>query len=40
MRWAGDDPLMIAYHDDEWGTPQHDDGRLFELLTLRERRPG
>ncbi|MBD3240045.1 MAG: DNA-3-methyladenine glycosylase I [Chitinivibrionales bacterium] len=32
--WAGDDPLYIAYHDDEWGEPLHDDRRLFELLIL------
>ena len=35
--WAGDDPLMVAYHDDEWGVPQHDDVRLFEKLTPRRR---
>jgi len=23
--WAGTDPLMIAYHDEEWGVPVHDD---------------
>ena len=32
--WAGTDPLMVAYHDDEWGVPVHDDHRHFELLTL------
>ncbi|HUG15444.1 MAG TPA: DNA-3-methyladenine glycosylase I [Thermomicrobiales bacterium] len=32
--WAGDDPLMIAYHDDEWGVPCHDDQQLFERLML------
>jgi DNA-3-methyladenine glycosylase I len=32
--WAGDDPLYVAYHDEEWGVPLHDDGRLFELLVL------
>lgn len=32
--WAGDDPDMIRYHDDEWGTPVHDDRTLFEFLTL------
>lgn len=32
--WAGNDPLYIAYHDDEWGEPLHDDHRLFELLIL------
>ncbi len=38
--WAGDDPLMIAYHDDEWGVPQHDDRALFELLTLEGAQAG
>lgn len=32
--WTGDDPLMIEYHDDEWGVPKHDDRRLFEDLIL------
>lgn len=32
--WPSDDPLMIAYHDEEWGTPLHDDLRLFEYLVL------
>lgn len=32
--WAGTDPLMIAYHDTEWGVPCHDDGALFERLML------
>lgn len=32
--WAGDDPLYVAYHDDEWGRPAHDDTRLFEKLCL------
>ena len=27
-------PQMIAYHDDEWGTPLHDDHKLFEFLVL------
>lgn len=31
---------MIAYHDMEWGTPQHDDRRLFELLTLEGAQAG
>jgi DNA-3-methyladenine glycosylase I len=30
----GDDELMISYHDEEWGTPVHDDALLFEHLTL------
>ena len=29
------DPLMVAYHDDEWGTPVHDDVELFERLVAR-----
>ncbi|MBX6421925.1 MAG: DNA-3-methyladenine glycosylase I, partial [Nevskia sp.] len=28
--WAGDDSLMQAYHDREWGRPQHDERALFE----------
>jgi DNA-3-methyladenine glycosylase I len=32
--WTGSDPLMIAYHDDEWGLATHDDRALFELLVL------
>ena len=32
--WPGMDDLMIAYHDDEWGVPKHDDVRLFESLIL------
>ena len=28
------DPQMIAYHDEEWGTPLHDDNKLFEFLIL------
>ncbi len=32
--WTGDDPLMIVYHDLEWGSPKHSDRRLFEDLIL------
>ncbi len=32
--WPGDDPLYIAYHDEEWGVPEHDDRALFEKLLL------
>ena len=32
--WAGGDPLYTVYHDEEWGVPQHDDRRLFEMLLL------
>ncbi len=32
--WPGDDPLMIAYHDSEWGVPLHDDRKLFEFIVL------
>ena len=39
--WAdGDDPLMTAYHDEEWGLPSHDDHHLFELLTLEGAQAG
>jgi DNA-3-methyladenine glycosylase I len=32
--WPGNDPLYVAYHDEEWGAPKHDDRRLFEDLVL------
>ncbi|MDR0557604.1 MAG: DNA-3-methyladenine glycosylase I [Treponema sp.] len=32
--WAGNDPVYIAYHDDEWGTPVRDSKKLFEALIL------
>jgi DNA-3-methyladenine glycosylase I len=32
--WCGDDPLYVAYHDDEWGKPVHDDRLLFEKICL------
>lgn len=32
--WPGNDPLMIRYHDEEWGVPLHDDTKLFEFLVL------
>ena len=32
--WCTDDPLYMAYHDEEWGVPQRDPGKLFELLLL------
>jgi DNA-3-methyladenine glycosylase I len=38
--WCGEDPLMIAYHDAEWGVPVHDDRVLFEFLTLEGAQAG
>ena len=39
--WCGDDPLYVAYHDEEWGFPLHDDQRLFEFEPRRgELKPG
>lgn len=32
--WAVGDSLLLAYHDEEWGVPSHDDRHLFEMLTL------
>ena len=32
--WALSDPLLVGYHDDEWGRPSADDRRLFEKLCL------
>src|SRR5437667_1363058 len=37
---AGSDPLMVAYDDEEWGVPSHDDVHLFELLTLEGAQAG
>ena len=38
--WCGDDPLYVAYHDDEWGVPVRDDRQLFEQLTLEGAQAG
>jgi DNA-3-methyladenine glycosylase I len=38
--WAGDDPLMLRYHDEEWGVPVHDDRRLFEFIVLEGAQAG
>ena len=38
--WPGADPLMLAYHDEEWGTPLHDDRLLFEFLILEGAQAG
>lgn len=35
-----DDPPYVAYHDEEWGVPSHDDRHLFELLTLEGAQAG
>jgi len=32
--WVSDDPIYIAYHDKEWGVPEHSDQALFEKLIL------
>jgi DNA-3-methyladenine glycosylase I len=40
-RWAeGADPDMTRYHDEEWGRPEHDDRRLFEMLSLEGAQAG
>ncbi len=38
--WCGEDPLYVAYHDEEWGVPVHDDHLLFELLSLEGAQAG
>ena len=38
--WCGDDPLYVAYHDDEWGVPVRDDRQLFEQLILEGAQAG
>jgi DNA-3-methyladenine glycosylase I len=38
--WTGMDPLMVKYHDTEWGVPLHDDRKLFEFLVLEGMQAG
>ena len=38
--WCGSDPVYVAYHDDEWGVPVHDDRLLFEFLILEGAQAG
>lgn len=38
--WAGSDPLMVGYHDREWGVPVFDDRLLFEFLILEGAQAG
>lgn len=38
--WSNAGPLMIEYHDKEWGVPVHDDVKLFEFLILEGAQAG
>ncbi len=38
--WCGTDPTYVAYHDEEWGVPLHDEHRLFEMLVLEGAQAG
>lgn len=38
--WGATDPLLRHYHDNEWGTPLHDDQQLFEFLCLEGAQAG
>ena len=38
--WCGNDPLYVAYHDQEWGVPVYDDRTLFEFLILEGAQAG
>lgn len=38
--WCGSDPQYIAYHDNDWGVPVHDDRLLFEMLILEGAQAG
>ncbi len=38
--WVNDDPLYLAYHDEEWGVPVRNDRRLFEMLVLEGAQAG
>ncbi len=38
--WVSDDPLYLAYHDEEWGVPSVDDRHLFEMISLEGAQAG
>lgn len=38
--WCTEDPLYVAYHDEEWGVPCRDEHRLFEFLVLEGMQAG
>lgn len=38
--WSGTDPLMMAYHDEEWGLPNREDKHHFEFLILEAAQAG
>ena len=38
--WAGSNPVYVAYHDEQWGVPVHDDRLLFEFLVLEGAQAG
>lgn len=38
--WSSTEPIMIKYHDTEWGVPLHDDRKLFEFLVLEGMQAG
>jgi DNA-3-methyladenine glycosylase I len=38
--WCPEDPLYVAYHDEEWGRPVRDDRHLFEMLCLEGAQAG
>jgi len=39
-QWAGETPIHIDYHDNEWGRPVHDEQKLFEMLILEGMQAG
>lgn len=38
--WSGTEPLYVRYHDEEWGVPTYDEGKLFEFLILEGAQAG
>ena len=38
--WCSDDPIYVAYHDDEWGKPNFNEAHLFEMLCLEGQQAG
>jgi DNA-3-methyladenine glycosylase I len=38
--WANSDPVYMRYHDEDWGTPVHDDRKWFEMVSLEGAQAG
>ena len=38
--WSLGDPILMRYHDEEWGVPEHNDRKLFEFVILEGAQAG